>query len=105
MIQATCPGCGQPRQLGPETRVGDVVTCEFCAETVFRLTPQDGGYALQEVPQASCPRCDARVWLPDAVRPGDPFQHCGQTFVVTYAYGAYALEPGAEENEQGGAAR
>lgn len=30
--------------------------------------------------------------LPDAAQAGATFDHCGKTFVVTYTYGAYALE-------------
>jgi hypothetical protein len=30
--------------------------------------------------------------LPDDVQAVTSADHCGQTFVVTYAYGAYALE-------------
>jgi hypothetical protein len=30
--------------------------------------------------------------LPDDIQAGASADHCGQTFVVTFAYGAYALE-------------
>jgi hypothetical protein len=63
---------------------------------VFRLVQQDGQYVLQEVPQASCPQCETLVQLPDGVQGGEHFRHCERTFVVTYAYGAYALEPAGE---------
>jgi len=89
----TCPGCGEVRDLGAEVQPGTVITCTWCAGVLFRLAQQGGEYVLQEVPQASCPQCQALLLLPDTVRPGDTFRHCDRTFVVSYAYGAYALEP------------
>ena len=95
-MQARCPGCGETRDLGPEVRVGDVVSCDSCAGAVFRHVHQDGQDVLLEVPQASCPQCETLVRLPETMRAGGTFSHCGMTFVVTYAYGAYALEPVGE---------
>lgn len=77
-------------------QVGNLVSCISCAGVVFRLTQQDGEYRLQEVLQASCPQCETVVCLPETVQAGALFQHCGTMFVVTYAYGAYALEPAGE---------
>jgi phage FluMu protein Com len=91
-MQVLCPGCGKTRDLGSEVAAGDMVSCAFCAGVLFRLAQQDGQYVLLEVPQASCPRCETIVRLPDTVQAGETFQHCGQTLVVTHAYGAYALE-------------
>lgn len=88
-----CPGCGQRRDLGREVHVGAVVTCVWCAGALFRLEQQEGEYVLREVPQASCPQCQTLLRLPDMVQPGDTFRHCERTFVVSYAYGAYALAP------------
>jgi len=82
--------------MGPEVQVGEVVSCASCAGVVFRLAQQDGQYGLREVPQASCPQCETVVQLPETVQAGEVFYHCGQPFVVTYAYGAYALEPVGE---------
>lgn len=95
-MQVLCPGCGETRDLGPEVRVGDIVACDFCAGTLFRLAQQDGHYTFQEVPQASCPQCETLVRLPETVQAGETFRHCGMAFVVTYAYGAYALESSGE---------
>ena len=91
-MMVRCPGCGEHRELGPEVRVGDTVSCDACAGVRFRLVEQDGTYMLRQVPQASCPRCETLLQLPDAVQPGETVYHCGVRFVVTYAYGAYALE-------------
>ena len=89
----TCPGCGEVRDLGVEIQPGAVIACSWCAGVLFRLVQQGRAYVLQEVPQASCPQCEARQLLPDTVQPGDTVRHCDQTFVVSYTYGAYALEP------------
>ncbi len=92
-MRVVCPGCSQERDLGTAVHVGDVVSCASCAGVLFRLELHDGDYTLGEVPQASCPQCQVLLRLPDAVQPGERFRHCDRTFVVTYAYGAYALEP------------
>ena len=92
-MRVTCPGCGEDREFGPEVQVGDVVSCASCAGALFRHAQQDGQHVLQEVPQASCPQCETLVRLPDTVQAGETFQHCGTSYVVTYAYGAFALEP------------
>ena len=89
----TCPGCGEVRGLGAEVQPGAVIACAWCAGVLFRLAQQGGAYVLHEAPQASCPQCQALQLLPDTIRPGDTFRHCDRTFVVSYAYGAYALEP------------
>jgi hypothetical protein len=89
----TCPGCGERRDLGTEVQPGAVIACTRCAGVLFRLVQQGEAYVLHEIPQASCPQCEARQLLPDTIQPGDTFRHCNQTFVVSYAYGAYALEP------------
>lgn len=95
-MQVRCPGCGETRDLGPEVQVRDVVSCASCAGVLFRLVQQDGQYVLQEVPQASCPQCETLVQLSDGIQVGEPFRHCERAFTVTYAYGAYALEPAGE---------
>lgn len=95
-MRVVCPGCGEKQDVGAKVQVGDVVSCASCAGVLFRLTRQNGQYVLHEVPQASCPQCETLVQLPDGIRPGETFRHCDRTFVVTYAYGAYALEPVGE---------
>jgi len=92
-MQVRCPGCGAMCDLGAGVQVSDMVSCASCAGVVLRLVQQDGQYVLLEVPQASCPECETRVQLPDTVRAGETLHHCGQALRVTYAYGAYALEP------------
>jgi hypothetical protein len=91
-MQVVCPGCSATREVSVDIHVGDIVSCEACAGALFRLVQDHGTYRLRELPQASCPACDTMLQLPDAVQAGATFDHCGQTFVVTYTYGAYALE-------------
>ena len=88
-----CPGCGEVRDLGREIQPGAVIACTWCAGVLFRLAQQGEEYVLQEVPQASCPQCETLFRLPETVRPGDVVRHCHRTFVVSYDYGTYALEP------------
>jgi hypothetical protein len=100
-MHVVCPGCGAQRDLGAAVHVGALVSCEACAGVVFRLVHDHGTYRLQELPQASCPVCGMMLRLPDAVHAGASAAHCGQTFLVTYAYGAYALEHRHAEEEEG----
>lgn len=95
-MRVVCPGCGETRDLAPAVQVGDLVSCVSCAGVVLRLTQQDEAYRLREIPQASCPQCETVVRLPETVQAGETFHHCGKAFVVTYAYGTYALQPAGE---------
>ncbi len=92
-MQVVCPGCREERELGDAVHVGDVVSCDACAGALFRLGQDCGTYVLHEVPQASCPMCGTMLRLADNVQSGATVNHCDHTLVVTYAYGAYALEP------------
>lgn len=96
-MMVVCPGCGEARLLGPTVQVGDVVTCAWCAGGLWRVAQQAGASVLREVPQASCPQCQTLVQLPEAVQPGETVRHCDRVFVVSYAYGAYALELEGQE--------
>ena len=91
-MQVVCPGCREERDCGADIQVGDIVSCHACAEVLFRLIQDNGTYLLCELPQASCPACGTMFRLPDEVQAGATTDHCEQTYVVTYAYGAYALE-------------
>jgi hypothetical protein len=91
-MHVVCPGCREQRDVGPDVKVDDIVSCGSCAGVMFRLVQDNGTYRLRELPQASCPACGTMLQLPDAVQAGATAKHCDQTFVVTYAYGAYALE-------------
>ena len=73
-------------------QVGDILTCDSCAGVRFQLVQENDAYLLRVVPEASCPQCDAVVELSDEVQPGYIVRHCDRNYVVTYAYGSYALE-------------
>lgn len=96
-MRVTCPGCSENRDLGIAVQVGDILTCDACAGVRFRLVQDNGVYVLREVPEASCPQCDAVVELSGTVQPGHIMRHCERDFVVTYAYGSYALESAATD--------
>lgn len=91
-MQVVCPGCGEERDFDAGVQVGDIVSCGSCAGVLFRLVQAHGMYLLRELPQASCPTCGTMLRLPDDVQAGATTDHCDRSFVVTYAYGAYALE-------------
>jgi hypothetical protein len=91
-VIVTCPGCSENRDLGTEAQVGDILTCDSCAGVRFCLVQENNVHVLRVVPEASCPQCDGVVQLSDTVQPGYSVRHCDRNFVVTYAYGSYALE-------------
>lgn len=91
-MQAVCPGCSEVRVFDVDVQVGDVVSCDSCAGVLFRLVQNNGTYHLRELPQASCPLCGTILRFPDHIQSGATTDHCDQAFVVTYAYGTYALE-------------
>lgn len=91
-MHVMCPGCSEKRDVGADVQVGDMVSCDACAGVVFRLIQHHDAYVLREVPQASCPVCGTMLRLADDVQAEATVDHCDLTFVVTYAYGAYALE-------------
>ena len=93
----TCLGCSEERDLGTEMQVGDILTCDSCAGVRFRLVQEGDVYLLRVVPEASCPQCNAIVQLSDTVQPGHIVRHCDRDFVVTYAYGSYALASAAAD--------
>jgi hypothetical protein len=51
-----------------------------------------GTWAVTEVKQASCVVGEEWVVLPDDVRPGDIIECHGVKQLVTFEFGAYALE-------------
>lgn len=98
-MQVVCPGCRAVRAIDANTQVGALVSCASCAGVLFRLVQEHDTYLLRELPQASCPVCGTMLRLPDGAHAGVNTTHCDRTFIVTYAYGAYALEGVDSERE------
>lgn len=42
--------------------------------------------------KVSCPICEKEIVLPEEARAGDRIICCKKDFILTYEYGAYALE-------------
>jgi len=40
----------------------------------------------------SCPECDKVITLPEHVKAGDTVSCCGQTYKLTFEFGAFAAE-------------
>lgn len=87
-----CPGCGKAVSDRRIER-GDRFECKRCAGLLLEVVYKGGRPALRQVPFASCPICEASLEIPEGVEPGEEVKHCGKTFRLTYAFGAYALEP------------
>ena len=91
MLSFTCPGCGEEIDVGSLTE-GGRFECTSCAGLTFELVRWEGGLTLRQVHRVSCPRCNQMLEVPEHARPGDMMTCCGQTFRLTYEFGAYALE-------------
>lgn len=89
-----CPGCGEKVSL-ERLKVGGRIDCSNCANLTLRLKEEDGKYFLVEIPKASCPTCDRIIEVSEDLGPGDALTCCGEEFVLTHEFGAYALEKSA----------
>ncbi|MFQ5853316.1 MAG: hypothetical protein ACE5JU_22380 [Candidatus Binatia bacterium] len=91
MGEILCPGCGEKVSL-QGLKVGDRIDCSNCADLALRVEERDGNYLLVEIPKVSCPSCDRVMEIPDGLGPGDTMKCCGKDYVLTYEFGAFALE-------------
>jgi hypothetical protein len=91
MREVLCPGCGEKVSLGV-LQLGDRIDCSNCANLTLRLKEKDGKYFLEEIPKVSCPTCDRIIEVPKGLHAGDSVECCGEGYVLTYEFGAYALE-------------
>ena len=90
MSELLCPGCSEKVSLHG-LRIGDRIDCSNCANLTLRLKEKDGKYFLEEVPKVSCPACERVMEVPDDLRAGDAMECCGEKYVLTYEFDAYAL--------------
>ena len=90
MVETFCPGCGERISLRG-LRAGDRIECHHCANLSLRVTARGGKLSLEEIPKASCPSCDRVIEVPEGLRAGDRMECCGEKYVLTYEFGAYAL--------------
>ncbi len=89
-----CPGCGESISLNG-LRLGDRIDCSNCANLTLRLKEKDEKYFLEEIPKVSCPTCERTIEVPEDLGPADILSCCGEEFILTYGFGAYALEKSA----------
>src|SRR5262249_22051137 len=87
-----CPDCGALVEVPPGTRSGALLECSNCAGQALRLHAEAGRWSASLAHRVSCPTCDEVVTLPEDVKPGDRIQCCGQTYRLTFEYGAFAAE-------------
>jgi hypothetical protein len=99
MREILCPGCGEKVSL-EGLKVGDRIDCSNCANLTLRLREQDGNYFFEEIPKVSCPTCERTIEVPEDLGPGDTLTCCGEKFVLTHEFGAYALEKKARPSHQ-----
>jgi rRNA maturation protein Nop10 len=85
-----CPDCGQAVDVPDGAKPGDRFECPFCAGTWLRWEGED---RVSRVYTVSCPVCGEDLEVPADAKPGDILTACGRPWRLTFAYGAYALEP------------
>ena len=86
-----CPGCGETVSLAG-LKAGDRIDCPNCANLTLRVKKRGEEHYLEEIPKVSCPSCDRVMEIPEGLGPGDSLKCCGKEFILTYEFGAYALE-------------
>ena len=92
-----CPDCGQRVDVPTGLTPGERFECPYCAGTFLRW---EGGERVTRVYTVSCPHCDRVLDVPDNAVPGDHLRSCGRTWKLTWAYGAWALEPDSADPVQ-----
>jgi len=68
------------------------VECPNCAGQLLRVREDSGLWPATLAYRVSCPECDEVVTLPEDVKPGGTIRCCGQTYRLTFEYGAFAAE-------------
>ena len=87
-----CPDCGAILELPAGVRSGDLTECPNCAGHALRVREADGEWSATLAYRVSCPDCDEVVTLPENVKAGDTVSCCGQTYKLTFEFGAFAAE-------------
>ena len=88
--EVLCIGCGEPVSLAG-LKAGDRMDCSNCAGLTLRVEEKDGDLALVEVHRVSCPSCEEPIEVPSGSEPGETFACCGNDYLLTYEFGAFAL--------------
>ena len=89
-----CPDCRALVDLPQGVKSGDLVECPNCAGHALRVREDADHWSATLAYRVSCPGCDEVMTLPEEVKPGDTIHCCGQTYRLTFAYGAFAAEEG-----------
>lgn len=87
-----CPDCGAVIALPPGVRPGDLVDCPDCAGHALRVREQNGNWSATLACRVSCPDCDETMTLPENAKAGDTVSCRGQTYILTFEFGAFAAE-------------
>ena len=87
-----CPDCGALIELPERARAGDLMECPNCAGHALRVREDTERWSATLAHRVSCPACEEVMTLPDDVKPGGTIRCCGQTYRLTFEYGALAAE-------------
>lgn len=91
MKKLVCPGCGEKTSL-EGLKVDDRIECPNCADLTLRFKKRGEELYLEEIHKVSCPSCDCIMEVPEGAAAGDFLRCCGKEFLLTYEFGAYALQ-------------
>lgn len=97
MAAVRCPDCGEVVPVPAGARAGDLLECPNWAGFSLRLRETGGEWSAAIAPHVSCPGCWRTIVLPEGAKAGDRVECCGRRYVLTFAYGAFALEAPAED--------
>lgn len=92
MPAVRCPDCGAVIELPIGVRCGDLVECRNCAGYALRIREENGRWSAVLAYRVSCPDCDEVITLPEHLKAGDTVSCCGQTYRLTFEFGAFAAE-------------
>jgi len=87
-----CPDCDAMIELPAGVRSGDFIECPDCAGHALRVRGEGDAWVATLAHRVSCPDCDEVITLPELTRPGDTVSCCGQTYRLTFEFGAFAAE-------------
>lgn len=87
-----CPDCGAVIELPDGLQSGDLIECPNCAGHALRVLEEEGRWSATLAYRLSCPDCDEVITLPKDAKPGDTVSCCGETYTLTFEFGAFAAE-------------
>jgi hypothetical protein len=87
-----CPDCQESVEIPDDAQSDDLVECPNCAGHALRVREENGGWEARLTYRVSCPDCNLVITLPEGAKAGDLVSCCGQTYTLTFEFGAFATD-------------